>query len=493
MISCIFIATSTGKVLLIRLYRGDVTKEDALIFCRNVLSNSRNTYAPMYRYEKFNFFRVNVEGINLVALTRLNGNSFLILHTLKELKKLLLSFLSGVVTEENIVENSFLLYELFDEVIDGGYTQNLEPLVLMDVMATKAAIKGSMIDPIKYANYWLGFLPRFGVSSETFLFEHLLPFEGRLNDSDECLEYCQQVVSLMATSVIPPWRKLNTVSGRNSITVELTENLSVLYNYNSELISYEVTGSIVVNSMLIGTPLVHLRMNDDFSHNLSNNLNSSSSYQTNKGSSQFHLPVAAKQTVRLDDYKFHQCVNLESIKSNKTITFVPPEGMFVLLCYRSTTSATIPFILRPKVKLIDTLHINYSISLSPTFSKAIIAQKVCVKIPIPRTTKEIVSGTISTGTTMDVNLSQHFVTWNFRKLQGETTFLLTFTASLTTDRFSNTLQSLPSISLGFHLPWFSSSGLFFSSLHFSNTKGKVAKNINYVTKGGSYLHRLKLI
>ncbi|UKJ88083.2 adaptor protein [Theileria orientalis] len=507
MISCLFITNSSGKILALRIFRGDVTKEDAQIFCRNVIFD--NNHAPTYRYEKLNFFRVNMDGLNLVALTRRNGNSFLIFHTLNELKKILYTFLSGVVNEENIINNSFVVYELFDEAIDGGYTQNLESLVLTDFMATKVQFSNILSDSTKLNANKLGYLSKFGVDPESYIV-NVEPLEGKLNESDECLEYNINFSTLMATSVIPPWRKVNNYTGRNVINVDLVENINIMYSYNSELIYYEIRGSLIVNTQLPGMPVVHLRMNDNFnvlsaaSNKYINDLGDPYSksvfgglgrknYQTNSNSSEFQLPVAAKQAVRLDDYKFHQCVDLNSIKNNKTITFIPPDGMFVLLCYRSTSSATIPFIVRPKVKMIDSLHINYSISLTPTFSKSIVAQKVFMKIPIPVDTKEVVAGAMSSGTGLDVNLSHHLVNWTFKKLHGEVTYFVSFTAILATNKVVQSTNFLPSVKLQFNIPWFTSSGLYIASIECTNVKGKVNKNVNYITKAGLYEHRIRFM
>ena len=39
-------------------------------------------------------------------------------------------------------------------------------------------------------------------------------------------------------------------------------------------------------------------------------------------------------TVELEDVKFHQCVRLFSFERDRTISFIPPDGVFELLSYR---------------------------------------------------------------------------------------------------------------------------------------------------------------
>lgn len=41
--------------------------------------------------------------------------------------------------------------------------------------------------------------------------------------------------------------------------------------------------------------------------------------------------------VELEDVKFHQCVRLSRFESERTISFIPPDGEFELMSYRLTT------------------------------------------------------------------------------------------------------------------------------------------------------------
>ena len=40
-------------------------------------------------------------------------------------------------------------------------------------------------------------------------------------------------------------------------------------------------------------------------------------------------------TVDLEDIKFHQCVKLNRFETDRTISFIPPDGNFDLMSYRS--------------------------------------------------------------------------------------------------------------------------------------------------------------
>ena len=43
------------------------------------------------------------------------------------------------------------------------------------------------------------------------------------------------------------------------------------------------------------------------------------------------------------DATFHQCVNLGAYETQKTVTFVPPDGEFELMRYRCSEGIALPF------------------------------------------------------------------------------------------------------------------------------------------------------
>jgi AP-1 complex subunit mu len=44
--------------------------------------------------------------------------------------------------------------------------------------------------------------------------------------------------------------------------------------------------------------------------------------------------MAKGKSVEMEDVTFHQCVKLAQYESNRTISFVPPDGDFELMSYR---------------------------------------------------------------------------------------------------------------------------------------------------------------
>jgi AP-1 complex subunit mu len=43
------------------------------------------------------------------------------------------------------------------------------------------------------------------------------------------------------------------------------------------------------------------------------------------------------KAVEMEDIKFHQCVRLSRFETDRTISFIPPDGEFELMSYRLNT------------------------------------------------------------------------------------------------------------------------------------------------------------
>lgn len=48
-------------------------------------------------------------------------------------------------------------------------------------------------------------------------------------------------------------------------------------------------------------------------------------------------------SIAIDDIQFHQCVRLGKFESERTISFVPPDGQCELIKYRTTQDIKLPF------------------------------------------------------------------------------------------------------------------------------------------------------
>jgi len=125
-----------------------------------------------------------------------------------------------------------------------------------------------------------------------------------------------------------------------------------------------------------------------------------------------HTNKAAKAnagSVTLEDCQFHQCVKLGKFDSDRTISFIPPDGEFELmrcvpssclpflgLCtdvvcvdrYRATSNIHLPFRVHPIITEHSRTRVSYEIAIKANFSPKLYATDVLVRIPTPLNTAE---------------------------------------------------------------------------------------------------------
>ena len=54
--------------------------------------------------------------------------------------------------------------------------------------------------------------------------------------------------------------------------------------------------------------------------------------------------------IQIDDIKFHQCVRLGRFDRDRSITFIPPDGVFDVMTYRISENINLPFKIVPVVQ-----------------------------------------------------------------------------------------------------------------------------------------------
>ncbi|KAG9041444.1 hypothetical protein FS837_012257, partial [Tulasnella sp. UAMH 9824] len=134
-----------------------------------------------------------------------------------------------------------------------------------------------------------------------------------------------------------PWRKAGVRHNKNEIYFDITEDLDAIMARNGTLLSSTIWGRIDCNSRLSGTPDLNL------------------SFVNSKAFS---------------DPSFHACVRLQKFTQTSALSFVPPDGNFVLMEYQVSPSSVtrgstamasgglqnqmlnfVPLILKPKIEV----------------------------------------------------------------------------------------------------------------------------------------------
>lgn len=126
-----------------------------------------------------------------------------------------------------------------------------------------------------------------------------------------------------------------------------------------------------------------------------------------------------KQGVELDDVQFHQCVKLSRFDTERAISFVPPDGEFELMRYRTTDNINLPFRVTPAVTEHKT-RVEFRVAVKALFADALFAQNVVVKIPTPpASAKANISVPVGRA---KYATGENCIVWKIPKYQGKILF-----------------------------------------------------------------------
>uniref|UniRef100_M4B9Q9 MHD domain-containing protein n=1 Tax=Hyaloperonospora arabidopsidis (strain Emoy2) TaxID=559515 RepID=M4B9Q9_HYAAE len=89
------------------------------------------------------------------------------------------------------------------------------------------------------------------------------------------------------------------------------------------------------------------------------------------------------KAVEMEDIKFHQCVRLARFESDRTISFIPPDGEFDLMTYRLATHVKPLIWVEAVVEPHSRSRIEYMVKAKSQFKSRSIANNVEIVIPVP--------------------------------------------------------------------------------------------------------------
>lgn len=98
---------------------------------------------------------------------------------------------------------------------------------------------------------------------------------------------------------------------------------------------------------------------------------------------------SGKPVVVIDDCQFHQCVKLSKFETEHSISFIPPDGEFELMRYRTTKDISLPFRVIPLVREVGRTKMEVKVVLKSNFKSSLLGQKIEVKIPTPLNTSGV--------------------------------------------------------------------------------------------------------
>ena len=127
----------------------------------------------------------------------------------------------------------------------------------------------------------------------------------------------------MAVTNAVSWRSEGLKYRKNEVFLDVIESINLLVNANGNVVRSEILGAIKMKCLLSGMPDVRLGLNDKLLFE------------------QLGRDVAKGKAVEMEDVKFHQCVRLSRFDSDRTISFIPPDGEFELMSYRLSTEVMV--------------------------------------------------------------------------------------------------------------------------------------------------------
>ncbi|KIM86237.1 hypothetical protein PILCRDRAFT_816169 [Piloderma croceum F 1598] len=425
MISAFFIFNQKGEVLISRLYRTDFKRSIADVFRIQVVSNS-DVRSPIITLGSTSFFHVRVNNLYVVAVTKNNANAALVFEFCYRFISIAKSYF-GKVDEESVKNNFVLIYELIDEINDFGYPQNSEIDTLKTYITTESIVSSAI-----------------------------------------AVEESSKITS-QATGTTS-WRRADVKYKKNEAFVDVVETVNLSMSAKGTVLRADVDGHIQMRAYLSGTPECKFGLNDKL--------------VIDKGGGGGG-GGGGGDAVELDDCRFHQCVRLNEFDSTRTISFIPPDGEFELMKYRSTSNVKLPLRIIPTVTEVGTTQVTYIVTVKANFNNKLSATSVVLRIPTPLNTTTV-DCKVPNGKAKYVP-AENVVVWKIPRLQGgqEITFGATADLTSTTHR---QVWARPPIDVDFQVLMFTASGLIVRFLKvFEKSSYHSIKWVRYLTKAsGTY-------
>ncbi|KAI5243319.1 clathrin adaptor, mu subunit [Aureobasidium subglaciale] len=422
MISGILIFNQKGENLIFRAFRNDCRPRLADVFRIQVISNPL-VRSPILTLGSTTFSHVKHENIFIVAVTKGNANAALVFEFLYRLIQLGRSYFAKF--DEEAVKNNFvLIYELLDD------TDTLKMYITTE-----------------------------GVKSERSLVE----------DSSK--------ITMQATGAMS-WRRDNIKYRKNEAFVDVIEDVNLLMSANGTVLRADVNGQIEMRAYLSGTPECKFGLNDRLTLGEEALASPSGNMAGTKATK------AAAGSVTLEDCQFHQCVRLGKFDTDRTISFIPPDGSFELMRYRATENINLPFKVHAIVNEIGKTKVEYSIAIKANYGSKLFATNVVIRIPTPLNTASITERTSQGKAKYEPEHNN--IVWKIARFTGGSEYVLSAEAQLTS-MTNQKAWSRPPLSLNFSLLMFTSSGLLVRYLKvFEKSQYSSVKWVRYMTRAGSY-------
>uniref|UniRef100_A0A8C2AW63 Adaptor related protein complex 1 subunit mu 2 n=1 Tax=Cyprinus carpio TaxID=7962 RepID=A0A8C2AW63_CYPCA len=190
------------------------------------------------------------------------------------------------------------------------------------------------------------------------------------------------------------------------------------------------------------------------------------------------------KTVTMEDVKFHQCVRLSRFESDRTISFIPPDGESELMSYRINTHVKPLIWIESVIEKFSHSRVEIMVKAKGQFKKQSVANNVEIRVPVPSDADSPKFKT-STGHAKYVP-EKNLVVWSIKSFPGGKELLMRAHFCLPSVENHET-EGRPPITVKFEIPYFTVSGIQVRYMKIIEKSGYQALPwVRYITQSGDY-------
>ena len=258
----------------------------------------------------------------------------------------------------------------------------------------------------------------------------------------------------------------------NQAFVDVTERVSSLISHKGEMLRSDIIGVITMKTMLSGMPLLKLGLNDKSYFDLSGK-------------------KASGKTIEMDDFKFHNCVDINKFEAERVIEFTPPDGFFTLMNYRLNLKIKPLIWVEVERKEITPTKVKYLVKAKSNCKPKSTANNVCIMIPVPVDLQNPLFKSSLGSVTYSPD--KEVLIWNIKRFPGmkETNLIIQFNVPSLRANDTKAKYLKKPIEVKFEIPSFTVSGIQVRYLKITEASGYQAyPYVKYITKNGEYQIRM---
>lgn len=475
MIGVVMILGSRGDLILSRVFRDNLNvRLLADTFRLELIGTKKAERCPVNVISKVAYMHMRFENMYLVCCAHSDASAMATFQYMIRLLQILYNYLDEGVNDATVRKHFVTIQQIIDETMDYGYPQMTE----VQLLKTFIALEGSDSDD-----------------------------ESHMESVATKKRQAQQI-TVKATGAIP-WRAENIVHDVNCIWLDVLEDINLLLSQNGTVLQCEVSGRLVVRSLLSGMPQCSITLNDgqllQAAHLTAQKAAASAAAIGEKkderhdddndddGDGGRRRHPRERKEFALDDCSFHQCVKLGSLDTDKAINFVPPDGEFILMRYRTTASIEPPFrLVNSRVQEISRSRFEVAFFLKSHLPIAHAATDVKITIPTPKNVANVNIAVTKGKAKYDP--TKNAIIWKLAEVHGSQ-FEVPFRAEV--QLLPSTLESerswsRPPIVMSFQVGGLALSGVKVTSVRAEEAKmGYAAKKmVRYISAAGQYQMRI---